>query len=272
VSTVAACPGHLHRQAVFTCVRCGTYGCADCAFFPSMVEPRCKHCVSDMLSEPLAWERRQELGVFRALWLTTKQVLRTPREAYRTPSILAPGDITQPLLFAGLATGVGMTATYTAIALGMVVMTLGASLLGNSSPGAGSSEMIATATIACCYPLAGVVLGGPMGAMTALLGACFHWIGLRIVGVKAPFSSTLRAEAYSAAIWMWGLLPVVGLYVGLGQKLYVEVVAIRETHGLTTGKAITAIWAPRLVLGCVFFSAILAFAAAIGAFANLAKP
>lgn len=236
-----------------------------------MVEPRCKHCVGDMLSEPLAWERRQEFGVFRALWLTTKQVLRTPREAYRTPSILASGDVTSPVLFAGLSTIVGITATYTAIALGMLVIA-GAGVLLNNAGAAGVSELGVVSLMACCYPVLGLVVGGPTGAMTALLGACFHWVGLRIVGVKAPFHATLRAEAYSAAIWMWGLLPIVGLYVGQGQKFYVEVVAIRETHGLSTGKAIAAIWAPRLVLGCVFFAAIFTFAAAIGAFANLAKP
>src|SRR5690606_33426595 len=95
----ATCAVHEGAEASFTCTRCGCFGCDACAF--SRVKDRevCAACADKGLGEPVPWERRKELGTWRAFWQTVKLASRSPTRFFRTPT-------TQPSVMGAVAHGV----------------------------------------------------------------------------------------------------------------------------------------------------------------------
>ena len=104
------CAVHLDRPAVQPCDRCGNFSCTEC-LAPAGSQQLCGSC-RGRWSE-LEWDRRKELGLFRAWWLTSRRMLVSPLQ---TLDVISPdGTIVESSIYAGvctLLTAVGLLACY----------------------------------------------------------------------------------------------------------------------------------------------------------------
>ncbi len=109
--------------------------------------------------------------------------------------------------------------------------------------------------------VAGAILFFVMSLITLLLGgflggAILH-IFVYIVGGREGIAQTIKAVMYgSTPGLLFGWIPLVGLFTGIW-SLILEIIGIRQLHGLTTGRAILAFVIP--ILGMVLVSVIAAF-------------
>jgi hypothetical protein len=107
--------------------------------------------------------------------------------------------------------------------------------------------------------------------LTPIFGAIFLFVWAAIVHllvslivrpISTGFETTFRAVSYSSVPALISWIPLIGGLVSFVYSIVLNVLAIRETHGTTTGKAALAVLIPVVVL--VFLAILLA--AAIGAF------
>ena len=251
----ARCGVHPSRDAGFTCERCGTFGCADCRFGgepPAGSPPRhaiCLACAEGGLDQPIPWERRKEIGFWRAFVDTTKLVTTQPTRFFRTPAIEKgpTGGI-----FYGLA----------AYALGQLVLMLSMGLLmaaGGAVVGIATEEPVIAGVFGaygCMFtglsPIF-VAQGIAQSVMALVIGAgASHGTLLLMKRAKGKFEVTLRAVAYSYAPYVWMWIPACGGIIAWVWMLVVELKAIRETHQAGTDGAAAAVLGYRLLFLILF--------------------
>lgn len=98
----------------------------------------------------------------------------------------------------------------------------------------------------------------------ALIGGAILHIFVYIVGGREGITQTIKAVMYgSTPALLFGWIPVIGFIAGIW-SLVLEIIGIRQLHGLTTGKAILA------VLLSVIGTILLALVIAISVFFPLA--
>lgn len=264
----ASCAVHEDAEASFVCTRCGNFGCASCAFSAVSKREVCNACAQKGLGEPIPWERRKELGTWRAFWRTTQLASRTPTAFFRTPT-------TQPSPLGAMVHGV---ATYTVgLLLSYIVMGVLVMLGGGAVALFGGTDE--TQTIGAVIGGYGCLLAGmsptallfaPAGELLGLViaAAASHGTLALFKKTGASFEDTLRALSYANAPRVWVFIPVVGGF-SYFWMLGVEVVALRETHRCGTDVAVLAALGYRVVL---FLAFVLLYAALIGMVLVLEPP
>lgn len=77
--------------------------------------------------------------------------------------------------------------------------------------------------------------------------------GVRLFGGGANrgYEATLRVLAYSSVVSMFAWIPFVG-WLAYVYGIVLEVIGIRELHGMSTGNAITSVVVLPLLIGLVF--------------------
>lgn len=243
----ATCAVHLELDASFVCTRCGTFGCGECAFSTIQGREVCRACAQKGLGEPIPWERRKEVGNWRAFWLTVRLASRSPTAFFRTPT-------TQPNALGAVLHGV---ASYT---VGVILSYLTAGLIMMISGGTialvGQDET--TSTLGALLGGYGCVLAGmspfalvsaPASALLGLVvaAAASHGTLALFKKTRGSFEDTLRVLSYANAPRVWIFVPVLGVFTYFWM-IGVEVVALRETHRCGTDAAVIAAVAYRVVL------------------------
>jgi hypothetical protein len=257
----AECAVHPDAPASFLCARCGTFGCAECAFSVIPRREVCRACAAKGLGEPIPWERRAELGTMLAFWQTVRLASFSPTAFFRTPT-------TQPSVLGAVMHGVatptiGLLLSYVLIGL-LMMLGGGVAALAIQDP---EASMIGGVLAAYgCFFVGMSPVALIFGPANALLGAAFaaaasHGTLAVFKKTGASFEETLRASSYANAPRMFAFVPILG---GLTYfwSVGLEVVALRETHRCGTGWALAAALGYRLVL---FLMLIVAYAALIGA-------
>lgn len=254
----ASCEVHEGAAAGFVCTRCGTFGCAECVFSAVPAREVCRACAQKGLGEPIPWERRKEIGNWRAFWQTVRLASRSPTAFFRTPT-------TQPSSIGAVAHGV---ATYTVgIMLSYVIAGLLMMVGGGAVALIGRNEE--AATVGAILGGYGCILAGmsPFALLfapaNALLGlviatAASHGTLALFKKTGASFEDTLRVMSYANAPRVWVFVPVLGAF-SYFWMIGLEVVGLRETHRCGTDWAV----AGALVYRVVFFLALLGFYAAM---------
>lgn len=115
--------------------------------------------------------------------------------------------------------------------------------------------------------ISSAVIGTPIGiAILAGLALLFG----KMFGGQGDFMGLFRSIAFASAPGALGIIPVVGGLAGLW-TLVCGVVAVRESHGISTGQAVVVVLIPLIVVGIlVALVAVLVGVALFGAFAGLA--
>lgn len=240
------CGVHADAGATFTCTRCGTFGCLDCLFSALAGREICRACAEPGLGEPIPWERRKELGLRRALWRTTVLACRQPARFYRTPATEA--GVLWPMVY-----GMGVY-TLAQLVLNVVMALL---MLASGGVAALVAPEPALGAVLAGYGLCMVVAMVPLTLIWAPISAAIgiviaagaaHVMLALMKRTKGSFEDTLRAVSYSNAPYFWSVIPGCGAIIGWVWMLVIEVIAVRETHRTTTGRAAVATLLYRFVL------------------------
>ncbi len=249
----AVCAVHGDRDATFTCTRCGTYGCDDCVFAAVVGREICRSCAAQGLSEPLPWEQRKQIGWWRAYWRTTKLVMTSPSATFRTPT--TEEGVMGPVLFGAAAYTLGQ-ATVLVLVLLM--------FLGMGTAMAVTTEEPAIGAVFAGYGLCMIpitLLQAPVYAVIGILfsGGLSHLTLVMLKKSRVGFEQTLRAVSYANAPHILAILSCVAPF----WVIAAETVALRETHRCTTGTALFATVAWRLLFLLLIVGAYAAFIALV---------
>ncbi|MCC6873258.1 MAG: hypothetical protein IT378_03030 [Sandaracinaceae bacterium] len=254
------CAVHANDEARFTCVRCGTFGCEACLFSSAAQDPVCRACASGGLDDLVPWERRRELGLWRAFWQTTSLACRQPTAFFRTPR--GERGVIWPVVYGAAAYTVGQALYYLLMVL---VLLAGGGVTAALAPGDEGSAIGGIISAYGCVllgmsPL--VLLQAPVQAILGIMVAAAASHGILSIGKKTrgSFEETLRAVSFANAPLTWFFVPCAGLFT-YWWMCGVETIAIRETHKCGTDRAVLATIGYRLVLGVLLVGGYVGFIA-----------
>ena len=212
---------HLDRAALQPCDRCGNFSCGEC-LAPSGSQQLCAACRARWAE--LEWDRRQDLGLFRAWWLTTRRMIVSP---IQTLDAIAPdGQILESTIYAGLSTLAGFVPTLFAYGAIIGLMLAIGPNAKDTTVGLAAGTGIGAAAI-FFYVL--LLLAMSIGGM--LLSAALELIVLRLGGKpQASYSVSVRAHALSMAAYAIGVIPLCSIYVFPVWALVLRVFAIPTAY------------------------------------------
>jgi hypothetical protein len=245
----AACAMHPEAGAAFVCKRCGSFACEElCAF--SKLEGRevCRACASKGLGEPIPWERRKAVGSWRAFWQTVRLVTRKPAAFFRTPT--TDGSVLGSVVHGTLSYTIGLVLTYCTLGLTMMLGSGGVSMVSEDVEAAGPIGAFLGAygcTILGAGPIF-ALMSIPNALLSIVIAAgVSHGVLALFKKTKGSFEDTLRAVSYANAPYVWSWIPVFGGLIAYVWVVWVEVIAVRETHRCGTDMAVLATVGYRVV-------------------------
>jgi hypothetical protein len=107
------------------------------------------------------------------------------------------------------------------------------------------------------FPLlfGGMAVFSPVfAAINILLYAALDHLALVLLGGGGGgFETTLRAVCYAQGPLALGVVPLIGMQIGQIWSLVLRVIALKEMHSITLGKAIAAVVLPIVTLFCLIF-------------------
>ncbi len=246
----ATCPAH-DAGATFTCTRCGTFGCPECVFSAIVKKEVCRVCAEQGLGEPIPWERRREVGTWKAFWSTTRLVLTQPTRFFRTPT-------THKNVFAAVAHGVLTVSIglFLAYALAGLLLMLAGGGFAMFVPGREAQPIgVILGTYGCAFLGMSPFLAVLMGPMNALMGqvfaaACAHGTLALAKKTRGSFEDTLRVTSYANSPYLLQFVPLLGTF-SWPWVVGIEVIGLREVHKCGTDWAAAAAIGYRLAFGFV---------------------
>jgi len=235
--------------------------CPHCSFSKSIPEekippgtktavcPRCKQRFEilpaetrpqDMESQggdriPVLWERRSEVGVGKAFGGTVKGVLFSPAGFFRTAAV--GGGIKEPLAFGILTGSLGMM--FEIFWQGLIHAGELPSLKGGVFGEVTWGPVVMGIMVLC--PVAAIIV-------ICLTSLVLHLLLVMVRGGKNGFEATLRAVSYSQATHLWALIPFVGSLLAGMWFIVVQVISVREMHGVSYTKVMLALLIPFIIM------------------------
>ena len=183
------------------------------------------------------WERQRELGFASALVETLRESLFHPVEFFRR---LDPrGGIFPALLFAVL---VSLAAGALQVIWEVVLPDTWSS--GVLMPGEARREL---AVGALTWFLLLLLLPVLVPVWVVLYSAVLHGVLLVLGGPSRGYAATLRVVSYSSGPQLLAILPFCGSLIGVGWALVLNVIGLREVHGIPTGKGVAVVLVPLLL-------------------------
>lgn len=175
------------------------------------------------------WEDQDNLGLMDGLLQTLKSSLFTPQEFFFKLPI--EGGFVTPLLYALIVETFGSLVSYA------WAFSLDHSLLGTTK-----------------FSGFWIILMGVLVPMLVFLHVIVSAVVLHIslflvAAVKRDFEATFRVVCYSSGPNLFSAVPVIGGAVALVWQTYLIVIGLREVHGITIARALTAVFLP-LILCC----------------------
>lgn len=192
------------------------------------------------------WESRSGNGFVRGLYHTFKGVLFSPVSFFK--GLAFSGGLGEPLAFGLLAGAVGKMFGF----FWPVMMVSGGlfpfkgAILGQLS--SGLIFLILVVAVPICVTLS-----------MFIYSAILHLLLLMVRGGNNGFEATFRVVAYSQAAQAWELLPVVGSWIGGIWQLVVQVIGLREIHGVSYSRIIVAFLLPLAFLFVVIIAVVIPF-------------
>ena len=239
------CAIHPIERATFVCARCGNFGCAACHFSTLEGASTCTACAAQGLGEPIPWERRKQLGWWRAFLDTSRLASRQPERFFRTPA--TESGLGGPMTYAVAAYTFGQLIYMIQLAIVFGLVGLGAAAAGEHEAG-GLFGIYSGAFGLCGLPM--VVIQAPLYAvMGALLAASLsHGTLVLLKKNQGTFEQTFRAIAYANAPYFYYWIPCVGPLVAFVWMLMTEAQALRAVHRVSSDRAWIAILGYRILL------------------------
>jgi hypothetical protein len=181
------------------------------------------------------WERRPELGLWKAVYETTKAVLFRPRDLFARMDVQA--GMREPFAF-GFLTG----------ALGTMVGLFWQFLLISGSLNSMTRGYLDQFGMALVFT--GVLVLSLLLVIVFLFATSLivHVCLFLVRGGKNGFEATFRVVAYSQATQILGFIPFLGGLAGLMWLLVVQMIGLKEIHGVSYARIILAFSIPLVLL------------------------
>jgi hypothetical protein len=181
-----------------------------------------------------SWEDMENLGFFRAFFSTIRDVLFHPSRFFSRMPV--EGGLIHPLIFA-LIMGV-LGGVFSLVYQFLFVSFLGMLPNAEGTGGFQVPMMIGSAIGLPIMTIIGVFL------VSAVLHVCL----MIVRGNKKGFEATFRVVAYTMSTQIFGIIPLLGGLIGGIWTVVVQIIGIRESHGISTGRSALAIFLPVLVI------------------------
>ncbi len=198
----------------------------------------------ESMSKGSPWENRSELGLWKSIFQTIKEVLFTP-DAFFSGMIFR-GGFREPLAF-GLLVGSlgGMVGAFWQVLL----MSGGLLFMDESLFGQVSLHIYFLSTMAFV----------PIIVIFAIFisSLVLHVLLAIVRGANNGYEATFRVISYSQAVQVWGFIPFIGTWISWIWQLIVQVIGLREIHKTSYARVMIAFLIPvgvifLLVIGAVF--------------------
>ena len=259
----ARCAVHPWLPARDICTRCGAFACAACATMDLAKRPICRACAAraQVSTWDVPWERRAQLGVFRAYWETAKQGAFEPQKylAALSPTGARWWDPASFAVVSIALSAVMMVGIYAVLFGGMALF------------GAPAFKGVAGTTMwaVALGVVVALVIGLPLAALArTFVGSGLDHVCLLLVGGgRGGFWATYRGYCYATAPGMFGLIPGCGGYVWEIWRLVLSVMAYKRVHEMSGARATVAALLP-VVLCCGGYGAMVAGVMAFGGHAH----
>jgi hypothetical protein len=174
------------------------------------------------------WEDMARVGFFQAFLTTLREVLFSPTRFYRR--MPTNRGLSNPLIFA------------------LILGVLGG-VLGLAWQQAFVPQLEQFPGTVTPY-LVGITIALPLIVLVVLfIGSAIVHLCLMVVGGnRRGFEATFRVIAYSWSTQIFALVPLIGSFIIPIYSLVIEIIGLRESHGISTGRAALAIFLPLIVL------------------------
>lgn len=182
------------------------------------------------------WEERYETGLFTGIFRTLKGALFSPSLFFRRLS--TDGGLREPLAFGLLA---GSAGNMLGIFWPLLLMSGGLFPFGSHLSGRLTDGLI--------FLLMAVAIPVSVLLTMFIYSGILHLLLLITGGGRSRFEATFRVVAYSQAAQAWNLIPVVGGWIGGVWRLIIQVIGLREVHGISYLRVFAAFLLP---LGLIF--------------------
>jgi hypothetical protein len=188
----------------------------------------------------LPWERRRELGLFKAFFDTVVLIVTKPYDAF---AMMKPdGGMGEPLLFAVVGAGFGMIVS---MLFQIALQTVGLMFSGRAQGLSG---------IACGFLVIPFAVALGVFIISGLIHLCLMMLG----GAKKPFETTFRVVCFSTGTaHLIAVVPFIGTYIAMVYNMVLQIIGIMRAHPTDAGRAAGAVLLPIVV--CCGGGALLAF-------------
>ena len=204
-----------------------------------------------------AWERRQQLGLFKALTQTWKEILFNPSTSFAR--MKTSGGFTTPFLFN--LTMVIIWALFTLIyRLLLTGMFAAAGSIRNDSTymlgiGAGTSALAVIVILAVAVPM--------IVAFNFLNAGITHLCLSLFKGTSKNYEATYRVMCYSYSAWIFALVPCAGGLVAGIWGLVSSIIGLSKVHKTESWRAAVGVLLPIFLCVGVVLGVYVAIFAAI---------
>jgi hypothetical protein len=183
------------------------------------------------------WERRGELGPASAFFETVFQSLLRPAAFFRS---MDPAGSLGAALFYAIVVGWGsfLSGALWELLLPFHWPTAFGSLAERSTSGAEIALGLALGLVA-------IPLFVPVGVFVVSL--VYHGLLLLFGGARWGLEATVRTVAYASGAQLLNVVPICGVLLILVWGVVVQVIGLREVHGIQTGKALAVVLIPYLL-------------------------
>ena len=244
------CKIHTDKEVVDACVHCGKRLCIACAASLGG-KTYCAECIKTVDAGPsgqikeVAWEKRSEVGFFKALVDTWTAVLLHPKKFFANMPTKA--GIGNPLLF-GLICG---SAAIIITALMNIFLTASGATPPNIA--AGTAMPPRSAMIASYVTL--IMLSPILVCAGIFVGSAAYHLMVFILGGREGFRATFRVLSYVNALAVFNIIPVVGPIFVTVYSMVLFTLGFNQAHKMGIVRAAIAAVLPMLVLFIVGFAA-----------------
>jgi len=171
--------------------------------------------MDEAIKEAIPWQRRAELGFFKAFWETIKGVLFKPVDFFEELEI--KDSYLEPLLFY-------LTVTLASVALAVLI---GALFTG--------SKAAAVITLLIGF----IFIALAVSAGIYIWAAILHLSVLLLAGKdRSGFKATFHVLAYASAASVFFIIPFIGQFISSIWTSILTIIGLRKVHSITTARAI----------------------------------
>jgi hypothetical protein len=178
---------------------------------------------------PSPWERRSAIGILAGVSQTLKAVLFSPTDFFKHTAV--EGGLREPLAFGLLTGSLGMMFE---IFWQVLFTGEGLSVFGETLSGSYAVMGAFLVAMAFCPVFTFFAI-----LMTSLIA---HVLLIPVRGGRNGFEATFRVTSFCQAAQVWGVVPVVGGFVGALWFFAAQLIGLKEIHEtsyLRVGMALT---------------------------------